>query len=557
MQTFRFLVQLGLVIALLSGCPPDDDEPMTVDDAGVDAADAADADSSIPDMGGEDSDRDCVAMGCPDDRVCDDSSGECVGCLDAADCTDPTAPVCRQNTCTGCESDDDCTDAATSYCAADGSCVACTSDEHCTDETPFCDESNTCVRCTASSDCPTTAPACAGGTCQTCSDVECSPEEQLRAVAGEFCRNGIKLEGRYDDLRQIERSTQAAQAVMCTGDFSLDPTYEMLFDAIEDGRVAIDEDALEACHMSEERESCAATDLLVPQVADGEACLADLECVSGVCDETTCPGTCAARGDVGDGCMGDGDCRTSLTCIAESCSELPALGEVCETKCAEGWCDQGTCLERRSVDEPCTDGTECESFLCDRDTQVCLAIPGPGDDCVGFECQDGGRCWEDTCQEPQPVGSACDVTAQCARGLRCVEQSCVQILLPGEPCTDTDHCARGTGCIDGRCRPLPDVGEACERPTGCLRGICEDGTCVNQAAGETCPVNTYPSDLFDPCGDVATCVDTDGRQECVTDLSQGQACGGSVSAVCSTGTSCQRDENDDLVCQELCSIDEL
>jgi hypothetical protein len=259
-------------------------------------------------------------------------------------------------------------------------------------------------------------------------------------------------------------------------------------------------------------------------------------------------------------CASDGECRTSLTCIGGTCEELPSLGETCETRCAEGWCDQGTCAARQPAGEPCDSNPQCESYRCDTDTGTCQAIPVPGEDCLGFVCQDQGRCWEGVCQAPQPVGSDCVASAQCAPGLRCVDTTCVEILLPGELCQEAGRCARGTRCIDGRCRPLPDVGEACAEETGCLRGDCnpDTGVCENRSIGATCgPDADYPYDLFDPCGDASTCIDVDGTTECVADLSQGDACGAMVAAQCPSDTSCEPDPTDTFVCQAICTGDAL
>ena len=552
-------------------------------DRGTPSANDADvSDASSPDAGGvEDSGaRDtseldlvdlppptCVDLGCPDPTLphCDPITGACGECIEDAQCMDSLAPICRAGSCAPCQTDGECQAAALQpICGADGRCVTCETDDECAGGTPVCDVvAGECQECGESLDCGVTMPACTDGACTSCAtNGACTPEDLAREVLGVFCRNGAWLEGRYEDVQFVEETIAAQQALACLGDASFDPErFGLIVDAIVDGRVVVDETALSNCTSSEPGQ-CGGVDLLVPAVMDGNACLADFECVSGICDLSTCPGTCEARVAPGGACAGDADCRTSLTCIAGLCQELPAENETCETRCVGTlWCDAGTCAARLPAGGTCTANSQCESSICDSNSGTCAALPGPGEPCprIGGVCVDGGRCWQGVCQDPQPVGGTCNVTAQCAAGLRCVDMSCVQILLPGEACQKTAHCALGFACLDGYCRALPDIGEACAPNTGCVRGDCnpDAAVCVNMGVGDSCGVrSSYPYDLFDPCGDTSTCTDDGQNVNCIADSGEGALCG-PMRGACASGTNCKVNDGNEYVCQMVCGPDSL
>ena len=108
--------------------------------------------------------------------------GQCVRCVEHADCTDAAAPYCAGNRCVECESHAQCTDPSKPECSAgvcggctgdgscagrtqgthcvmaggdpmQGECASCTSDSHCENPTPECGASHTCVGCTSNESC--------------------------------------------------------------------------------------------------------------------------------------------------------------------------------------------------------------------------------------------------------------------------------------------------------------------------------------------------------------------------------------------------------------------
>ena len=71
--------------------------------------------------------------GDPNKSFCDVlGSKECVACLIALDCSDPTRPICNDYKCVGCAIDADCTAPGLPVCKGDV-CVECDGDQDCTD----------------------------------------------------------------------------------------------------------------------------------------------------------------------------------------------------------------------------------------------------------------------------------------------------------------------------------------------------------------------------------------------------------------------------------------
>jgi hypothetical protein len=135
-------------------------------------------------------------------------------------------------------------------------------------------------------------------------------------------------------------------------------------------------------------------DLLPP----GGACTSNDECEIG-CENGQCANTSACgQGDVGDHCYGgwsEGQCMTGLFCDwhTDSCQELVKLGGTCvEFGCAEGtFCDitnagdvprdeeTGICTKAKGNGEFCGYNGECQSGLCDFNSERCVDI----DQCDG------------------------------------------------------------------------------------------------------------------------------------------------------------------------------
>ncbi len=114
--------------------------------------------------------------------VCDVPVNTCVGCLTDANCSGAT-PICGATlTCRACSSNADCS-GSTPYCATSGvntgECVLCLNNAECSAmnaSTPRCSATNACVQCLTDVDCSGTTPACdAAGSCTACAtDADCA-----------------------------------------------------------------------------------------------------------------------------------------------------------------------------------------------------------------------------------------------------------------------------------------------------------------------------------------------------------------------------------------------
>jgi Cys-rich repeat protein len=135
------------------------------------------------------------AQACPGNaRICDQPSGQCVGCKAATDCAAPNA-VCSavSGQCVQCAINTDCP-ASAPTCLATGRCAQCLSNADCGGSTPICDteelkcragctsdamcaaphprcdtHAGSCVQCSTGADCSTAAPLCnPDGACTLC-----------------------------------------------------------------------------------------------------------------------------------------------------------------------------------------------------------------------------------------------------------------------------------------------------------------------------------------------------------------------------------------------------
>lgn len=138
-------------------------------------------------------------------NVCNPATGTCVQCAGNADCHDPTRPVCdpASNTCVGCLSNTDCPNGVCN----NQRCVQCLSDAQCRGTTPRCNPTtNACVACLpgATDNCPTgqycrpdfrceqgckSGADCPSGVCLPNHSCQaCTADQQC--AAGHICQNG-------------------------------------------------------------------------------------------------------------------------------------------------------------------------------------------------------------------------------------------------------------------------------------------------------------------------------------------------------------------------------
>ena len=175
LRTPKRLILITALLIATPACLDTNNSPAPVDMAGDMGPTDQGGDTPVDaDLGG---DMDLgVDMGpcggaCTDGKVCDPSDGQCVGCLDDAQCGGDT-PVCdpTSRACVGCVDTSDCTGGVCN--TASQTCVQCLNDDTCNGATPRCETgSNACVACLDHPDCPSTdAAQCAGNSCVACSD---------------------------------------------------------------------------------------------------------------------------------------------------------------------------------------------------------------------------------------------------------------------------------------------------------------------------------------------------------------------------------------------------
>lgn len=118
---------------------------------------------------------------------------------------------------------------------------------------------------------------------------------------------------------------------------------------------------------------------------------------------------CAAgpRADIGDRCLGDGDCVATALCVrrgeqrwcTRQCSDADPCPEGLDCVSAQG---TQVCAPALGLDgDECTADDECLSGSCSSDTGTCTRACGPDAPCgIGLECRRVGDAGEATCVAP-------------------------------------------------------------------------------------------------------------------------------------------------------------
>ena len=231
-----------------------------------------------------------------------------------------------------------------------------------------------------------------------------------------------------------------------------------------------------------------------------------------VCSGFACGASPGSR-DIGDSCECRADCRSDLYCahasghIVED-EEHGALGGICS--------DEGTCIPRRTADEPCDEGFVCaRELICLVGAKVCADAQPEGASCgASSDCQEGLFCntalEAAACSRPGGVGAVCGETAQCLAGLSCNTGydpgRCEEPHLGGmnDPCSDDAHCGASLMCYhtsyceavgsDGaiyHASPATctlagtaESGAPCQQDEHCTSGRCletQTGICTNRS----------------------------------------------------------------------------
>lgn len=157
------------------------------------------------------------------------------------------------------------------------------------------------------------------------------------------------------------------------------------------------------------------------QVCDGTGTCADATCTDTVLDgdesDVDCGGSCPPCGD-GDACVDDGDCASGVcvgdVCLMATCGDLTQNGTETGTDCGgtcPGCADGGMC----NVDADCMSGV-CDGTYCLAPTCSDLTLNGneTAVDCGGTPCPGCGD------------GTTCTADSECDSGL-CGTTTCVRL----------------------------------------------------------------------------------------------------------------------------------
>lgn len=325
-------------------------------------------------------------------------------------------------------------------------------------------------------------------------------------------------------------------------------------------------------------------------LANGTACVAGAQCISGncvdgVCCENACTGTCFACTAAKKGQGADGTCGVIAT---ERDPDLECNGGKCDGTGACRYYNGVACTSaNQCFSKYCVDGFCCGN-VCSGPCQACSASKKGGAGADGVcgqipasydpdnECNPGACNGASGCTQPQaqgPNGSACTLATQCTSGW------CVDGVCCNAPCaTNCVACTaakagQGTDgtcsyvkngidpeneCTNGECNGagacvassnLPN-GSQCGTGTQCLSGQCVDGVCCNTACTGLCVACTAAKQgqgTDGVCGPIKYDFDPEG--ECVDGACNGLGvCQFYNSAPCTQASQCLSNYCVDGVC---------
>lgn len=268
-------------------------------------------------------------------------------------------------------------------------------------------------------------------------------------VPADECQESTDCDG--GALCVVETDGHRACAAVCGAD---NPCPE--------GSACVEDDGVFACYE------------IVGDLALGEACAKDTECLSGACvgDETA--GMFCAQP-----CVVDDECPTEQRCYVADQRKV----------CLEP-------LDDREAGEACTTPRECASARCvqllEGDDAICLDGCAPDEGCTGprncVELETGAH----VCVDYVPDGTACTTPIICQRG-RCVADEGGDGVCTG-PCGEDESCADGWACVEDDegapiCMPLTDqkaAGEDCASARECASGHCARFATETEDFGTLC-----------------------------------------------------------------------
>lgn len=182
---------------------------------------------------------------------------------------------------------------------------------------------------------------------------------------------------------------------------------------------------------------------------DGEKCIANEQCDSGVCAsfKNTCR-TCVPAPQSGTDCAANGACAPGLTCSDLGKCVVPAKLNASCGNAQPCDVDQGLeCNGTKCIAQPAAAGASCaavdcdlaKGFFCNDNGSTCVSVVvnGPGADC----------------NESPAAG---EQFAFCRRFATCgANNKCGALALENDPCTSDFNCLEPLSCIANKCQKSP------------------------------------------------------------------------------------------------------